>query len=85
MVLATVGRGGDGNQGQRIRDEILSIQSRNGCKGGMMVRLPATSSFVRLLIAAHPKLYRSIYFSYFVEVSLSESLVGCEQCASHVV
>lgn len=36
MVLATVGRGGDGNQGQRIRDEILSIQSRNGCKGGMM-------------------------------------------------
>jgi hypothetical protein len=37
MVLGTVGRGGDGNQGQRIRDEILSIQSRNNCKGGMMV------------------------------------------------
>ena len=39
MVLATVGRGGDGNQGQRIRDEILSIQSRNGSKGGMTVSL----------------------------------------------
>lgn len=36
LALGSVGRGGDGNQGQRIRDEILSIQSRNHCKGGMM-------------------------------------------------
>lgn len=36
MILSTVGRGGEGDVGQRIRDEILVIQSKNGCKGGMM-------------------------------------------------
>ncbi|XP_043704280.1 alpha-glucan water dikinase, chloroplastic-like isoform X1 [Telopea speciosissima] len=36
MILSTVGRGGEGDVGQRIRDEILVIQSKNDCKGGMM-------------------------------------------------
>jgi alpha-glucan,water dikinase len=31
-----VGRGGEGDVGQRIRDEILVIQRNNTCKGGMM-------------------------------------------------
>ncbi|MQL81206.1 hypothetical protein Taro_013680, partial [Colocasia esculenta] len=36
MILSTVGRGGEGDAGQRIRDEILVIQRNNDCKGGMM-------------------------------------------------
>ncbi|KAL6983727.1 alpha-glucan, water dikinase [Sarracenia purpurea var. burkii] len=36
MILSTVGRGGEGDVGQRIRDEILVIQRNNHCKGGMM-------------------------------------------------
>ncbi|CAI5459203.1 unnamed protein product [Closterium sp. Yama58-4] len=36
MIMMTVGRGGQGDVGQRIRDEILVIQSKNHCKGGMM-------------------------------------------------
>ncbi|KAK9860996.1 hypothetical protein WJX84_011575 [Apatococcus fuscideae] len=36
LAMAAVGRGGEGNQGQRIRDEILTVQSRNNAKGGMM-------------------------------------------------
>ncbi|XP_063943911.1 alpha-glucan water dikinase, chloroplastic isoform X3 [Daucus carota subsp. sativus] len=36
MIMSTVGRGGEGDVGQRIRDEILVIQSKNDCKGGMM-------------------------------------------------
>lgn len=36
MVMSTVGRGGEGDVGQRIRDEILVIQRKNDCKGGMM-------------------------------------------------
>ncbi|KAK4423858.1 Alpha-glucan water dikinase, chloroplastic [Sesamum alatum] len=36
MIMSTVGRGGDGDVGQRIRDEILVIQRKNDCKGGMM-------------------------------------------------
>ncbi|GAY36295.1 hypothetical protein CUMW_021230 [Citrus unshiu] len=36
MILSTVGRGGEGDVGQRIRDEILVIQRNNNCKGGMM-------------------------------------------------
>ncbi|KAH1198482.1 Alpha-glucan water dikinase, chloroplastic [Glycine max] len=36
MILSTVGRGGEGDVGQRIRDEILVIQRNNDCKGGMM-------------------------------------------------
>ncbi|GBG63702.1 hypothetical protein CBR_g39013 [Chara braunii] len=36
MMLSTVGRGGQGDVGQRIRDEILVIQQNNSCKGGMM-------------------------------------------------
>ncbi len=30
--LAAVGRGGQGDVGQRIRDEILYVQSRNNAK-----------------------------------------------------
>ena len=36
LTMATIGRGGTGDVGQRIRDEILDIQSANHCKGGMM-------------------------------------------------
>ncbi|OAY62835.1 Alpha-glucan water dikinase, chloroplastic [Ananas comosus] len=36
MIMSTVGRGGEGDVGQRIRDEILVIQRNNACKGGMM-------------------------------------------------
>ncbi|KAL8519122.1 hypothetical protein ACS0TY_010167 [Phlomoides rotata] len=36
MILSTVGRGGEGDVGQRIRDEILVIQRNNNCKGGIM-------------------------------------------------
>ncbi|KAL8150135.1 hypothetical protein V2J09_019943 [Rumex salicifolius] len=36
MIMATVGRGGEGDVGQRIRDEILVVQRNNDCKGGMM-------------------------------------------------
>jgi alpha-glucan,water dikinase len=32
LALAAAGRGGEGDLGQRIRDEILAIQSRNNCK-----------------------------------------------------
>ena len=32
IALAAVGRGGEGELGQRIRDEILSVQSRNNAK-----------------------------------------------------
>jgi hypothetical protein len=32
MALASAGRGGEGDMGQRIRDEILAIQHRNQCK-----------------------------------------------------
>lgn len=36
MIMSTVGRGGEGDVGQRIRDEILVIQRNNDCKGGFM-------------------------------------------------
>ncbi|WOL20108.1 alpha-glucan water dikinase 2 isoform X2 [Canna indica] len=36
LIMATVGRGGQGDAGQRIRDEILVLQRNNDCKGGMM-------------------------------------------------
>ncbi|CAL4969622.1 unnamed protein product [Urochloa decumbens] len=36
MIMSTVGRGGEGDIGQRIRDEILVIQRNNNCMGGMM-------------------------------------------------
>lgn len=36
IIMSTVGRGGEGDVGQRIRDEILVIQRNNDCKGGMM-------------------------------------------------
>ena len=32
LALAAVGRGGQGDVGQRIRDEILYVQSRNNAK-----------------------------------------------------
>ncbi|KAJ4963695.1 hypothetical protein NE237_023634 [Protea cynaroides] len=36
LMLASIGRGGQGEVGQRIRDEILLLQRNNDCKGGMM-------------------------------------------------
>ena len=36
LTMATIGRGGEGDVGQRIRDEILAVQQANNCKGGMM-------------------------------------------------
>ncbi|XP_057975075.1 alpha-glucan water dikinase 2 isoform X2 [Malania oleifera] len=36
LILGCVGRGGQGDAGQRIRDEILLVQRSNDCKGGMM-------------------------------------------------
>ncbi|KAG0502608.1 hypothetical protein HPP92_002680 [Vanilla planifolia] len=36
IIMSIVGRGGEGDVGQRIRDEILVIQRNNDCKGGMM-------------------------------------------------
>ncbi|XP_026405080.1 alpha-glucan water dikinase, chloroplastic-like [Papaver somniferum] len=36
MIMSTVGRGGEGDVGQRIRDEILVVQRNNNCSGGMM-------------------------------------------------
>ncbi|KAH9319028.1 hypothetical protein KI387_020797, partial [Taxus chinensis] len=36
LIMSTVGRGAQGDVGQRIRDEILVIQRNNECKGGMM-------------------------------------------------
>uniref|UniRef100_A0A1J3FX43 Alpha-glucan water dikinase 2 n=1 Tax=Noccaea caerulescens TaxID=107243 RepID=A0A1J3FX43_NOCCA len=36
LIMALVGRGGQGDVGQRIRDEILVIQRNNHCKSGMM-------------------------------------------------
>ncbi|KAJ4701488.1 Alpha-glucan water dikinase [Melia azedarach] len=36
LIMAFVGRGGKGDVGQRIRDEILVIQRNNDCKTGMM-------------------------------------------------
>lgn len=36
LVMASIGRGGAGDVGQRIRDEILDVQRRNDCMGGMM-------------------------------------------------
>ncbi len=35
-AMAAAGRGGSSDVGQKIRDEILAVQSRNECKGGMM-------------------------------------------------
>ncbi|KAG1659718.1 hypothetical protein FOA52_012256, partial [Chlamydomonas sp. UWO 241] len=35
-AMAAAGRGGSSDMGQRVRDEILAVQSRNHCKGGMM-------------------------------------------------
>ncbi len=34
LALVAVGRGGQGDVGQRIRDEILTVQSNNGAKVG---------------------------------------------------
>ena len=35
VTLAAVGRGGQGEVGQRIRDEILTVQSRNNAKASL--------------------------------------------------
>ncbi|GLT60579.1 hypothetical protein SLA2020_333400 [Shorea laevis] len=36
LIMICVGRGGQADAGQRIRDEILMIQRNNDCNGGMM-------------------------------------------------
>ncbi|XP_042987360.1 alpha-glucan water dikinase 2 isoform X2 [Carya illinoinensis] len=36
LIMACVGRGGQGDVGQRIRDDILVLQRNNDCKTGMM-------------------------------------------------
>ncbi|KAF9608229.1 hypothetical protein IFM89_008184 [Coptis chinensis] len=36
LIMVSIGRGGQGDVGQRIRDEILVLQRNNDCKGGMM-------------------------------------------------
>ncbi|KAL1100476.1 hypothetical protein V6Z11_D05G232000 [Gossypium hirsutum] len=36
LIVSFVGRGGQGDVGQRIRDEILMVQRNNDCEGGMM-------------------------------------------------
>ncbi|XP_058221944.1 alpha-glucan water dikinase 2 isoform X3 [Rhododendron vialii] len=36
LIMLCIGRGGQGDVGQRIRDEILVLQRNNDCKGGMM-------------------------------------------------
>ncbi|XP_042439164.1 alpha-glucan water dikinase 1, chloroplastic-like [Zingiber officinale] len=36
MIMSCIGRGGEGDFGQRIRDEILVIQRNNACEGGMV-------------------------------------------------
>ena len=48
LGLAAVGRGGQGDVGQRIRDEILYVQSRNSAK--------VTCT---LLLAEHELVYRA--------------------------
>ena len=37
LGLAAVGRGGQGDLGQRIRDEILVVQSKNNAKVSLLV------------------------------------------------
>lgn len=36
LAMSAIGRGGEGDVGQRIRDEILVVQQNNNAKGGMM-------------------------------------------------
>ncbi|XP_010254601.1 PREDICTED: alpha-glucan water dikinase 2 isoform X2 [Nelumbo nucifera] len=36
LIMTCIGRGGQGDVGQRIRDEILVLQRNNDCKSGMM-------------------------------------------------
>lgn len=36
LAMSAVGRGGEGDVGQRIRDEILVVQQKNNAKGGML-------------------------------------------------
>ncbi|KAJ4851076.1 Alpha-glucan water dikinase 2 [Turnera subulata] len=36
LIMSTVGRGGQGDVGQKIRDDILLLQRNNDCKTGMM-------------------------------------------------
>ncbi|KAF6166769.1 hypothetical protein GIB67_005645 [Kingdonia uniflora] len=36
LIMQCIGRGGQGDVGQKIRDEILVLQRNNDCKGGMM-------------------------------------------------
>ena len=38
LALVAVGRGGQGEIGQRIRDEILTVQSRNAAKARCLMR-----------------------------------------------
>lgn len=53
LALASAGRGGEGDMGQRIRDEILAIQHRNQCKvgtGGFLWRTPCADSVESIIV-----------------------------------
>lgn len=52
LALASAGRGGMGDMGQRIRDEILAIQQRNGCKVGADMA-PASKLYLLSLCGVH--------------------------------
>ena len=41
LCLVTVGRGGQGDVGQRIRDEILHVQAKNSAKVCPLSSLPS--------------------------------------------
>ena len=51
LAMAAVGRGGQGDVGQRIRDEILTVQSRNGAK----VRSPRLRALEARYLKRRPK------------------------------
>lgn len=48
LALVAVGRGGQGDVGQRIRDEILHVQQQNGAKVATLF-LPCLQSLHHLL------------------------------------
>ena len=57
LGLAAVGRGGQGDVGQRIRDEILYVQSRNNAK------VTSVSKFSR----TPQGMYHIVYFCSLTE------------------
>ena len=60
LAMAAVGRGGQGDVGQRIRDEILTVQSRNNakvrrpcCPAGLHYGTSKLSGVLLLLLLSH--------------------------------